>query len=92
MGIPMRRQQAVIIALAVWLMIVCMYMVLAKQVDFEILFILYFIGVIVLSYFIESDYVSPYYQRNIWFILAAGLVIFGVIVTGKILEILGHLQ
>jgi hypothetical protein len=86
----MRKQQLAIIILALWLTIVSVFMIFVQQFDLEIFFALFFIGILVIVYLMESDYVQFDYQRNIRYLIVVGLVIFGVIVVQKIIEILGY--
>jgi hypothetical protein len=88
-GIPMRKQQIAIIALTMWLTIVSIFMLLAQSIDFKVLIVLWFMGILVIMALIEPQYVKPDYLRYIRFITAAGIVIFVAIVALKVLEILG---
>jgi len=85
----MRKQQIAIIALALWLTIVFLFMLLMQRVDLEIFFVLSLIGMLVIVQIMQSYYVQPGYLKYIRYFLAAGIVIFGVIVALKILDILG---
>jgi hypothetical protein len=88
-GIRMRKQQIAIIALTLWLTIVSLFMLLAQPIDFKVLVVLWFMGILVIMALIEPQYVKPGYLRNIRYFTAAGIVIFVVIVALKVLEILG---
>jgi hypothetical protein len=85
----MRKQQIAIIALTVWLTLVSLFMLLAHQVNFEFFFVLCLMGILVIAQLMQSFYVQPGYMQYIRYIIAAGIVIFGVIVGLKILNILG---
>jgi hypothetical protein len=84
----MRKQQIAIIALTLWLILVSVFILLAEQVDLEIFFVLSFIGLLVIMQFMQSYYVQPTYMRYIRYFIAAGIVMLGVIVALKILDIL----
>jgi hypothetical protein len=88
-GILMRKQQIAIIALALWLSIVSVFMLLAQRVDLEIFFVLSLIGMLVIVQLMQSYYVQPGYLQYIRYLIAAGIVMFGVIVALKVLDILG---
>jgi hypothetical protein len=88
-GIQMRKEQITISALAVWLILISVFMVLAQRVSLEIFFVLSFLGFLILLYLISPEYIQPSYLRYIHYILVVGIVIFGAIVTQKVLEILG---
>jgi len=85
----MRKQQIAIVALALWLFFVTLYMLLSNRFDLELFFILCFVGVLVITQFIEPNYVKPGYLRYIRYLILVGIVIFGVIVAQKVMEILG---
>ena len=85
----MRKQQIAIIALAVWLTVIAVFMLLAQSVNLEIFFVLSLIGFLVIAELIAPNYIQPGYMRYIRYILAAGIVLFGVIVVQKVLDVLG---
>ena len=88
-GILVRKEQIAIIALAVWLILISVFMILARNVDFEIFFVLALIGLLIIVELISPKYIQPRYMRSIKYLLAAAIVVFGLIVVQKILEILG---
>jgi hypothetical protein len=83
----MIKQQLAIISLAFWLSIVSIFMLIAKEGDIETFFIFYLIGIIVIVFLIQPDHIIPRYIRYIWYLIAAGIVIFGVIIIQKFMEI-----
>jgi hypothetical protein len=85
----MRKQQVAILALALWLTIVSAIMIFMQRVDLEIFLVLGLIGMLVIVEFIQSYYVQPSYMQYIRYLIAVGTVMFGVIVTLKILNIIG---
>jgi hypothetical protein len=89
-GTPMRKQHIAIIALAVWLALIAVFMILAQTFNIEIFFVLSLIGFLIIVELIAPKYIQPGYMQYIWYILVAGIVIFGVIVIQKILDILGY--
>jgi hypothetical protein len=88
-GILMRKEQIAIIAIAVWLSLISGFMVLAQRVDLQLFFVLSFIGFLIIVQLIAPKYIRPGYLRYIQIILAVAIVIFGVIIAQKVLEILG---
>ena len=74
-GILMRKQQIAIIALALWLTIVSVFMLPARYLDFYIFFGLFLMGTLVIGHLMQSNYVQPVYQRYISYLTAAGMVI-----------------
>ena len=86
----MRKEQIAIIALAVWLILISLFMLLAQSINLEIFFVLSLIGfLIIVGLLIAPKYIQPCNRRYIKYLLAAAIVIFGVIVAQKVLEILG---
>ena len=85
----MRKQQIAIIALALWLTLVSVFTLLMQRVDFDIFFVLCLIGMFVIVQVIQSYYVQPAYLNYIRYLIAAGIVILGIIVAKKVLDILG---
>jgi hypothetical protein len=88
-GILMRKEQITIIALAVWLMLISVFMIFAQNVNFEIFFVLSLIGFLIIVELTTPQYFRPGYLRYFRYLLAAGIVIFGAIVIVKVMEILG---
>ena len=85
----MRKEQIVIITLAVWLMLISLFMILAQSVNFEIFFVLSLIGFLIIVELITPQYIRPGYLRYFKYLLAVGIVIFGAIVIVKVMGILG---
>jgi uncharacterized membrane protein YccC len=83
----MRKQQIAIIILALWLTIVSIFMLLYQQFDFEIFFVLGFIGILVIVTIIEPNYVQPTYLKYIWYVIAVGILIFGAIIAHKVMQL-----
>jgi len=84
----MRKQQIAIVAFAIWLTLISTYMLLVQRIDFELFFVLCLLGIFVIVQLMQSNYVQPGYLRYIRYLTAAGIVIFGVIVVQKVMEIL----
>ena len=85
----MRREQIAIIALACWLSLITVLLFLAQSVDLSIFFVLALIGFLIIVELMSPKYIQPGYLRYIKYLLAAGIVVFGLIVVQKVLEILG---
>ena len=85
----MRKEQIAIITFTGWLTVITVFMLVAQSVNLEIFFILSFIGFLIIMELIMPKYIRPGYFRYFQYICAAGIVIFGVIVALKVMEILG---
>jgi len=83
----MKKKILAVIVMAIWLMIISMFMLLASRIDLEIFFVLWLIGLLVIVELMDTRYSLPPYMRYLKYVIAAGILIFGVIVTVKVLEI-----
>ena len=86
-GIRMRKQHIAIIAFAVWLTLISLFMLLAQSFNFEIFFVLFIIGFLFIVELITPKYIQPGYLRLIKYVLFAAILIFGIIVALKVIEI-----
>lgn len=75
-------------AMVIWLMIVLLFMILAQSLNLEIFFVLWLIGLLIVVELVDPAFVQPRYIRAVKFIIAAGVIVFGVIVAQKVLEII----
>jgi hypothetical protein len=88
-GIRMRKKQVGVIALGIWLIIIALSMLMAERFDLALFFVLGFIGFLVIVELMEPHYVKPGYLWYSRFLIAVGIVLFGLIVAQKFLDILG---
>lgn len=84
----MKKKVLATIILFIWLVVISAFMLLASRIDLEIFFVLWLIGVLVVVELMDTRFSLPPYIRNIKYMTAAGIVIFGGIVTMKVVEIL----
>jgi hypothetical protein len=84
----MKKKQMALLALVIWLVIISIFSLLAYRVDLEIFFVLWLIGILVIVELVDTRFSLPSYLRYIKYLVAGGIVIFGGIVTQKVLEIL----
>jgi predicted tellurium resistance membrane protein TerC len=87
-GIQMRKEQVAIITLAVWLTVLSVSMLLVHSIDLGLFFILSLIGFFFIVEYISHSYVHPGYQRYIYYLLVAAIVLSGGIIIQKIMKIL----
>jgi hypothetical protein len=87
-GLLMRKEQIAVIAFSVWLILITFFMLLVQTFDIGLFFVVSLIGFFIILESISQKYIRPDYLRYIQYILAAGIVIFGVIVAQKVMEIL----
>jgi hypothetical protein len=64
-------------------------MLFAERFDLGLFFVLGFIGFLVIVELMEPHYVKPGYLWYIRFLTATGIVIFGVVLSQKLLDLLG---
>ena len=84
----MRKKDLAAIVIVIWLVIISCFMLLAYRFDLEIFFVLWLIGLLVIVELIDTRFTLPPYLRYIKYLVAVGIVLFGAIVTQKVLEIL----
>ena len=84
----MIKEEIAIIALAVWLTVISIFMLVAQSVNLEIFFVLSLIGFLVIAELNTPKYIQPGYLRYVQDILTVGIAIFVVIVLQKVIEIL----
>jgi len=85
----MRNKQTAIITFSLWLVIILLFMLFTGRFDVALFFILGFIGFLVIVELTEPRYVKPTYLRYFRYLIAAGIVIFVVVIIQKLMEILG---
>jgi hypothetical protein len=84
----MRKHQTAIIALALWLFFISGMMLLIQRVNLEIFFVLSLIGFLAIVQILSPKYTRPDYMRYTQYITFGATVLLGMIIAGKILEIL----
>ena len=84
----MKKKNLAAIVISAWLIIISIFMLLAWRIDIEIFFVLWLIGILVVVELIDTRFSLPSYLRYIKYLIAAGIVLFGGVVTMKVLEIL----
>jgi hypothetical protein len=82
----MKKKQIAIIALAGWLILIFILMILSQIVDFEVFFILALIGLLVIMKVMEQKFVQPGYLRNFWYLITIGIIVFGIIAVHKTIK------
>lgn len=85
----MIKKQLAAIVLALWLTMVSVLMLFMERFDLIEFFVLGLIGILVIVELIQPNYVRPGYLRSMRYLIAAGIVIFGVIVIQVAMETLG---
>jgi len=84
----MKKEILAISIIALWLIILCIFMLLANRIDLEIFFVLWLIGLLVIVELIDTHFSLPPRMKYLKYVVAAGIILFGGIVAGKVLEIL----
>ncbi len=79
---------AAVIALMAWLFLVAWSMILNQNLNGEIFFVLWLIGILVIVELAAPAFSRPEYQSNLRYVIAVGVIIFGYIVALKVLDIL----
>jgi hypothetical protein len=86
-GILMIKEEIAIIALAVWLTVISIFMLLTMSINLEIFFVLSLIGFLIIAELVTLKFIQPGYLRYIQDILTAGIAIFVLIILKKVMEI-----
>ncbi len=84
----MKKKILAVIVIAIWLIIISIFMILAYRVDLEIFFVIWLIGLLVIIELMDTRFSQPPYMRYLKYFIATGIILFGGIVIRKILEIL----
>ena len=84
----MKKKILAAAAIAIWLLVVSGFMLLSSRIDIEIFFVLWLIGLLVIVELMDTRFSLPPFMRHLKYVAAAGILIFGGIVAGKVLEIL----
>jgi hypothetical protein len=85
----MRKKQIAVVALALWLTVIALFMILNGRIDFALFFNLGFFGFLVIVELIEPRYFKPGYHLYIRILIGTGIVLFTAFMAQKLLEILG---
>jgi len=83
-----KKKNLAILIMTLWLMLICISMILALRIDLEIFFVLWLIGLLVIIELSDTRFSLPPYLRYIKYVIAAGILVFGIIVIRKVMEIL----
>lgn len=86
----MMKKHLAISALAAWVILVIGFMVLARTLDLEIFFVLWLIGILIIVELASDHMATPRYLSILKMVIASGVILFGVIVARKIMEILSQ--
>jgi hypothetical protein len=84
------KKLALVAVLSGWLFLVAFLMIFARSVSLELFFVLWLIGMLILLELSQGRYASPSYQTRMKYIAAVGVVLFSIIIAGKVLEILSR--
>jgi hypothetical protein len=77
-----------ILALLLWVVLIIMLMVVSYQINLEIFFVLWLIALLVVIEMAGNSTVQPQNIRYLKYFVAVQVIIFGMIVAKKVLEIL----
>ncbi len=75
--------------LSAWMFVVLTLMTLTQAFDITLFFILILIGFLVLVELMSPYHVSPRWLRRLSWVVAAGVIVFMLIVAKRAMEILG---
>ena len=84
----MRKKHIAAVVFALWLLMIAFFMLRVRLFDWEIFFVTGFIGFLVILELLEPRYVQPGCLRYKNYLLAAGIVIFFMIASQTVLDLL----
>jgi hypothetical protein len=84
----MTRRNLLLISIVLWLYVVIGAMLANEYLDLELLFVLWLIGLTVVTQVAALPYAEPAYLTRQKYLIIVGVVIFAHIVAVKILEVL----
>ncbi|TYT60485.1 hypothetical protein [Natrialba swarupiae] len=85
---PTRRRQQFIYGQFAWMVATAFLLVVLDSLSYELFFVLSLIGILIVTELTAPANVTPAWRRRLRWLIALGLVGFGVIVVRRILEIL----
>ena len=85
----MRKKLIAAISLAFWLSIITVFMLFTERIDLGLFFVLGFIGFLVIVELMEPHFVKPGYLWYVRFLIITGIILFGLILGQKLLDLLG---
>lgn len=87
----MNKKQIALTAILIWIFLINFFLILSPSpiIDFELFFCLSFLGILIMFEVLTPLFVKPRYILYLQYVIAAGVMIFGVIVAQKALEIFG---
>ena len=87
----MNKKQIALFAILIWIFLIDFFMILSPSpiIDFELFFCLSFLGILIMFEVLTPLFVKPRYILYLRYIVAVGVMIFGVIIAQKILDVFG---
>jgi len=85
---PTYRRQRFIHALTAWMLAVVLLLVLVDALAYELVFVLSLIGLLIITELTAPIHITPQWRRRLFILIGLGLLVFGLIVVRRILEIL----
>ena len=83
-----RRRLQFIHGTMAWMAAALLVLVLLDALSYELFFVIALIGMLIVTELTAPLNVSPTWRRRLLWIIAVGLVVFGIIVVRRIIEIL----
>jgi len=85
----MNKKQIALFAILIWMFLINFFFVLSNSFIIELFFCLSFLGILIVFEVLTPLFVKPRYILNLRLVIAAGVIIFGVIFVRKVLEVFG---
>ncbi len=84
----MKKDTTAILALTIWMILVPLFMLGAASLNLEILFVLWLIGLLIITELIRPSFVQSRSHIRLSALIAAGILLFGIIIIRKVQVIL----
>ena len=82
------RKEIAVVALTIWTLLIAFFMTLSGTINLEVFFVFWLMGLIVAFELTSTKFSTPSSFQYIQYLVAVGIVLFGIIVAMKVKGIL----
>ncbi|PWR71761.1 hypothetical protein ACKUB1_15925 [Methanospirillum stamsii] len=84
----MKKKDLATLFLVIWVLIILTFMLMGQYLDLEIFFVLWLIGLLIITELISTHNIQTKYLVKIKYVIAIGVAIFAFIVLEKVMVII----
>lgn len=84
----MKTKYLALVVLSTWTCIILGFMLLGWYIDLEVFFVLWLIGLLIITELIDTHFIQSKQSKNIKILIIISIIIFGLIIIKKILGII----